>query len=290
MRFFYYLNSRRLNIKLTFEKQNSGKFAFLDILISNENHNFCASVFPEKAPIGLYTNFTSFTPFSYKIGLIKTLLHRDFEISSSWNSLDQEKRQIKNLLMKNLYPSRLIDKEIKTFLENKLTTKENTNIDHTNKSVSYYKLPYIGSYSNSTKKKIHELRKTFCENTNLKIAFSPFKLQDLFSSKDCLPVALKSFVVYKFTCAGCQSCYIRETKRHLPTRIKKHLQNDTKSHILQHLNENPRCRDLCDDSYFIIIDDAPSSFRSKLKEALQMTWLKPVLNKQKNQLSIIILV
>ena len=59
-----------------------------------------------------------------------------------------------NLLMKNLYPSDLIDKEIKTFLENKLTTKENTNIDHNNKSVSYYKLPYIGSYSNSTKKKL----------------------------------------------------------------------------------------------------------------------------------------
>ena len=56
--------------------------------------------------------------------------------------------------MKNLYPSHLIDKEIKTFFENKLTTKENTNIDNNNKSVSYYKLPYIGSDSNSTKKKL----------------------------------------------------------------------------------------------------------------------------------------
>ena len=180
------------------------------------------------------------------------------------------------------------NRQIKTFLENKLTFKENTNIDHNNESVSYYKLPYIGSYSSSTKKKIHELRKTFCENTNLKIAFSPFKLQDLFSSKDCLPVALKSFVVYKFTCAGCQSCYIGETKRHLPTRIKEHLQTDKKSHILQHLNENPNCRDLCDDSCFTIIDHASSSFRLKLKEALHITWLKPVLNKQKNHVSITI--
>ena len=162
--------------------------------------------------------------------------------------------------MKNLYPSYLIDKEIKTFLENKFTTKENTNIDHNNKSVSYYKLPYIGSYSNSTKKKIYELCKTFCKNTNVKIVFSPFKLQDLFSSKDCLPVALKSFVVYKFTCAGCQSCYIGETKCHLPTKIKEHLQTDTKSHICQHLNENPNCTDLYDDSCFIIIDHASSSF------------------------------
>ena len=153
------------------KKQNGGKLAFLDILISNESDNFCTSVFRKKTSIGLYTNFTSFTPFSYKIGLIKTLLHHAFEISSSWNFFDQEKQKIKNLLMKNLYPSYLIDKEIKTFLENKFTTKENTNIDHNNKSVSYYKLPYIGSYSNSTKKKDYELCKNFCKNTNVKIFF-----------------------------------------------------------------------------------------------------------------------
>ena len=146
----------------------------------------------------------------------------------------------------------------------------------------------MGSYSNSTKTKIYELCKTFCKNTNVKIVFSPFKLQDLFSSKDCLPVALKSFVMYKFTCAVCQSCYIGETKCLLPTRIKEHQQTDTKSHILQHLNENPNCRDLCDNSWFIIIDHASSSFRLKLKEALHITWLKPVLNKQKNHVSITI--
>ena len=128
------------------------------------------------------------------------------------------------------------------------------------------------------------------QNHQFQSCFFAIQIAGPIFSKNCLPVSLKSFFVYKFTCAGCQSCYIRETKRHLPTRVKKHLQNDTKSHILQHLNENPRCRDLCDDSYFIIIDDAPSSFRSKLKEALHITWLKPVLNKQKNQLSITILV
>ena len=190
--------------------------------------------------------------------------------------------------MKNLYPSYLIDKEYKKFLENKFTTKENTNFVHNNKSISYYKLPYIGSYSNSTKKKIYELCKTFCKNTSVKLIFSPFKLQDLFSSKDFLPVALKSFVVYKFSFAGCQSCYIGETIRHLPTRIKEHLQTETKSHILQHLNENSNCRDLCDDSCFVIISHASSSFRLKLKEVLHITWLKPALNKQKNHVSITI--
>ena len=65
--------------------------------------------------------------------------------------------------MKNLYP---LEKEIETFLENKFTTKENTNIDRNNKSVSYDKLPYIDSYSNSTKKKNYEWRKIFMSSVN----------------------------------------------------------------------------------------------------------------------------
>ena len=121
---------------------------------------------------------------------------------------------------------------------------------------------------------------------NVRLVFSPFKLQDLFFSKDCLPVALKSFVVYKFTCSGCQSCYIGETKCHLPTRIKEDLQTDTKSDFLQCLNENPNCRDLYEYSFFIIVDHTSSSFRLKLKEALHITWFKPVVNKQKNHVSI----
>ena len=193
--------------------------------------------------------------------------------------------------MKNLYSFCLIDKEIKKFSDNKVTTKESTNIGHNYKSVCYYKLPYIGSYPSSTKKKNYQLcKKTFCKNTIAKIVFFTIQVAGHFFSKYCLPVALKSFVVYEFTCAGCQSCYIGETKFHLLTRIKEHLQTDTKSHILQYLNENPNCRDLCDESCFIKIDHASSSFRLKLKESLHTIWLKLVLKKQKNHVNITMLV
>ena len=47
MKFFDYLSFRHPNIKFTFEKENDGKLAFLDILLSNEN-NFCISVFRKK--------------------------------------------------------------------------------------------------------------------------------------------------------------------------------------------------------------------------------------------------
>ena len=72
--FFTFLNSRHPNLKFTFQKEKDSKIAFLEICINKTNHSFCTSVFQKSTSIGLYTNFSSFTPFSYKIGLIKSLI------------------------------------------------------------------------------------------------------------------------------------------------------------------------------------------------------------------------
>ena len=89
---------------------------------------------------------------------------------------------------------------------------------------------------------------------------------------------------------GCQSCYVGKTVCHLLTNIKEHLDTNFKCHILQRLNENPACRNGCDENYFKIIDHASSSFRLKLKEQLHITWVKLVLNKQEKHVSVTILV
>ena len=64
----------------------------------------------------------------------------------------------------------------------------------------------------------------------------------MFSVKDPAPVALRSNVVYKFTCASCNSCYVGETSRHLSTCIREHLNRDRSSHIFQHLQQSEACR------------------------------------------------
>ena len=163
-----------------------------------------------------------------------------------------------------MYPPFSIDKQIKLFLNNKLsendTPKENSNKENT----TYHKLPYNGDISVRTKKKIDESCKRFNKNIDINIVLTPFKIGSLFSSKDRLPSALRPFVVYKFTCAGCQFCYIAETRRHLTTRIKEHLVTDKKSHIMKHLLENKTSKNLCDQSYFEVIDYASSPFRLKV--------------------------
>ena len=43
--FFKFLNSQHPNIKFTFQKQKDNKSAFLDVLISKTDQNFCTSVY-----------------------------------------------------------------------------------------------------------------------------------------------------------------------------------------------------------------------------------------------------
>ena len=79
---------------------------------------------------------------------------------------------------------------------------------------------------------------------------------------------MKSFLVYKFSCASCSSSYIGETYRHFKTRIEDDIKKDNSS--------------LC----FKIIDKANSKIDLKIKEALHITWRKPNLNAQQNHLAL----
>ena len=102
----------------------------------------------------------------------------------------------------------------------------------------------------------------------------------MFSVKDRTPVALKSMVVYQFSCAGCNSCYIGETSRHFSTRIKEHTESDKNSHIFKHFNTSPLCKSKYSPSCFSILDSASNSIDLKLKEAFHINKIKPELNKQ----------
>ena len=70
----------------------------------------------------------------------------------------------------------------------------------------------------------------------MKLVFNSFKIKNYFAYKDPIPNDLKSFLVYKFTCARCSSSYIGETRRHFKNRIEEHIKNDNKSHIFKHLH------------------------------------------------------
>ena len=60
----------RPNIKLSIEKEEDGCLPFLYVHIFRENDKFATNVCRKKTFSGVYTNFKSFVPETYKIGFI----------------------------------------------------------------------------------------------------------------------------------------------------------------------------------------------------------------------------
>ena len=158
--------------------------------------------------IGLLTNYFSFTPFKYKLGLIKTLIDRAYKINNTIQGFHNDIKNLSEILKRNMFPKWLIDKSVKGYLSKVTTTgKDASKCEISN--CHFYKLPYIGYYSSYTgRKKISSIVNKYCKDLNVKIIFSPFKLSTMFSPKDFIPDSLKSHVVYQFTCASCGACYI----------------------------------------------------------------------------------
>ena len=162
----------------------------------------------------------SFISFSYKISLIKCLIDRSFKIFNNWNSFHNDIETIKSNLIKNAYLPFLINKVIKKYLDYKFSSNQ---IQLKDKSdIHCIHLSYIGNLSHHIKNKLSKLCKEFCkENFNIKLVFSWFKSQNYFSYKDPISNDVKSFIIYKFTCASCSSDYIGETCCHFKTMIER---------------------------------------------------------------------
>ena len=109
-------------------------------------------------------------------------------------------------------------------------------------NIMYFK--FVGPYSLIAQNKIRTLIKKCCKPNEDKLVFSSFKLQDVFSTKDKLPMFKKPSVVYKFTCA-CKASYIGEASHRLNTRIIAHLGKDKNSHVFKYLQSSENCFRLC---------------------------------------------
>ena len=70
----------------------------------------------------------------------------------------------------------------------------------------------------------------------VKIIFTLRKLKTVTPSlKPPIEKALRSKVVYKFTCPRCEACYVGATSRHLTTRFKEHISRK-KGAVYKHLS------------------------------------------------------
>ena len=140
------------------EIEKNDKLHFLDVLVCNKL-NLITSTYRKPKYSSFLTIFFSFTPSKYKNGL-KTLLDRCYKINNRWVGFDKELEYLTKILNKNQFPTKLINKVTKKYLNLKLDKRPLENNTKVKTDTIFFKLPYIGKYSNIAQKKIQNLVKT----------------------------------------------------------------------------------------------------------------------------------
>ena len=148
------------------------------------------------------------------------LVDRTFKINSTWVGFHNNIKELTNILEKNHFPSGLVNHIVQQFL-NKFfaSTSGASAVTSPNEtSTHYFKLPFVCPFLSIVQHRIRCLTQRFC-----KLLFAVYKVTN--SVKDAIPKTLQSSVVYKFSCTGCNACYIGETNRHLAihVRVREHL-------------------------------------------------------------------
>ena len=167
-------------------------------------------------------NFSSYSPSQWKFSLIKCLLHRAYKIASSWCLFHTEVIKLREMFILNAYLAQIFGFTLEKFM---LNIRSGLYVESdrapTNDIVPTLVVPYFGSLSILLKRQIKSLCKR--HNIRYRIIFKPFKVANYFNLKSRCPSALRSMLVYKYSCSVDQSTtYIGKTRRHLLCRVKEH--------------------------------------------------------------------
>ena len=129
-----------------------------------------------------------------------------------------EAAKLKEILLKNGYPRKIIDACVFKFL-NKFFEPKPVTLTVPKKQL-FIVLPFMGNMSGVIKtglSKALQKRLPFCK---LRVIFrSTNRLKSYFNSKDVLPEPLRSCQIYNFTCSA---SYTGKTFRHLKVMVSEH--------------------------------------------------------------------
>ena len=205
-----YLNCQHPNIKFTSEIDENNSISFLDIKINRDNNRSLTSVYRKPTFSGVFTNFDSYIPLPYKSGLISSLLYRAFKLCSNFEIFHQEIIFLKDIFKRNGYPSNVIDKCVKTFLDKIFIEKKVFSVAQKKELVCV--LPFIGKSSLQLRSRLVKSIQQNLKFCSLNVIFqSPCKLHTLFKFKDSICKKIRYDLIYRYTCSNCNVTYYGKT-------------------------------------------------------------------------------
>ena len=285
--FFEMLNKMHKNLTFTMETTTSS-LPFLDISVTINGGRFDTQVYRKPTNTGVQMNFNSMAPRKWKRSLVNYMLLRAYRLSSNYNFFQSETVKIREILIKNSYPSHLIDEMIRKFTDRFKIESQNfkcrseDNIEHDNTAKLkrvYLKIPFFGKPSQTFQRRIQEQLRNF--DIDIRPAFSTTKVSSYFCLKSQCSIFFKADVVYKFTCTRDESIsYIGETRRQLFIRISEHCSGkDKQSAVFSHLYECEDCQNMESYKCFQVLQHC-DKFNVYTMESILISTHRPKLNVQ----------
>ena len=105
--------------------------------------------------------------------------NRAYKINNTWLGLHKDIIKLMEILKKNLFPAHLIERVVNRYNTGTLSNHCPRGSLPTS-PIFYFKLPYIGHFSVVTQKKIHHFIKRYCNDLDIKLVFSSFKIGNMF--------------------------------------------------------------------------------------------------------------
>ena len=191
-----------------YEVENYEKLQFLDILVTRDDKDFTTNVYRKLTFSGLYINFHSFFYQNPITGLLLT-----YSLCSDWSKIHTKIIKLRNIMIKNNFPSKFIDRCIKLFFDKLFSSKKRIVLT-VHRKIMNITLPFMGKYSLKIRGNLTKLTKTYYPCCKIQVMFNSGKrLGSFFSFKDRVslnrvPLNVRSLLLYRFTYSRCNSAYL----------------------------------------------------------------------------------
>ena len=155
------------------------------------------------------------------------------------------------------------------------------------KKIVYIRFSFLSNNMNNLlPKKLKSVIDNNIPHIQMKLVFFNRKIRSYFKHKDSLPIAMKSLVVYCFTCAKCSLAYIGSTKKMFSLRVNEQqgISSRTGRPLLQpHFSTvRDHCFNICNTNFnienFIILAKCNSEVELRITESIFINIKKPPLN------------
>ena len=175
-------------------------------------------------------HFQSHLDKRYKTGLLKTMLHRAYALSSTKEAFNEECAKLRSIFSQLDYPIGLINSTINTFIQNIATQPEKKTDDGNTIRIV---LPFKDQIAaNAVRRQLRYLSNKIA--VTLQPIFVSKTLEQDIKPKEIKPsIVSQHCVVYKFACDLCDADYVGYTARHLHQRIAKHKYSAIGKHLLE---------------------------------------------------------